>query len=187
MHYPGDDSDMKIAGQPNPQLEQDPAEQVREELSENKRNGNLERARQLGALMAGEVWAYDGESCFGEDSEEDEIAKIQRHILFAFAVVNAFDRFTPNNLCAQTALNMFYDTLKEDAPSIYETVKDTSAFSFYYLALRSGSNLEYRVGHTFAMLCGKENCHPYEELGTALFLRFTDVAKKICDDLQFVA
>lgn len=185
MHYVDDDSDMKIAGQPH-QPEQDAAERLTEELSENKKNGNLERSRQLGALMAGEVWAYDGESCFGEDSAEDETAKIQRHILFAFAVVNAFDLFTPNNLCARTALNMFYDTLKEDAPPIYETVKDTSAFSFYYLALRSGKNPEYRIGRTFAMLCGREGCRPYEELGTALFLRFTDVARKICDGLQFV-
>lgn len=129
-----DDSDMKIAGDDfddilEPQGES--AEAVARLLEQEKANGNLSRARRLGAIMADEVSAIEG----GDSQPAEDIGSLltQRRILLAFAVEVGLDAFLPNNLVAQTAQNVFYNTLHITAPAFYDDLQESGAFSFYYM------------------------------------------------------
>nr|WP_317412504.1 hypothetical protein [uncultured Solibaculum sp.] len=183
-----DDNDIRIAGDhPSRETsEENVLDQTAQELEREKRNGNLERARQLGALVAGEMWASDSESLFGADASEGGQGLFERRLLYAFAASTGLERYTPNQLCARTALSSFYDILKKEAPDLYDQLENSFAFSFYYLDLRRGQKVPADIGKSFAMLCNREDDPVYAQLGEALYLRFLDVIKAQAGSLHFV-
>lgn len=153
-------------------------------LEQEKANGNLSRARRLGAIMADEVSAIEG----GDSQPAEDIGSLltQRRILLAFAVEVGLDAFLPNNLVAQTAQNVFYNTLHITAPAFYDDLQESGAFSFYYMYVRGGKQVERRVGETFASLCGKKGDETYTHMGEELYLRFIAQVKHFTDTLEFV-
>ena len=171
-----EDSDMKIAGaKPSRSVaraQADNTETIRAELEQEKQSGNLDRARTLGMRLAEEFDRAQGEFAFGLDSGEDGEVKLQRRLLLCFAVAVGLEQFTVSALVARTALNVFYNTLKKIDVEFYEDLNNTGAFSFYYLALRRGMDVERRIGQTFAMLCSRDGDPVYQELGEALYCRF---------------
>lgn len=187
---PFDDSDMKIAGDDFEPVkkadEQESVEATARQLAQEKSNGNLSRARRLGAIMADEVSAIDGSTNPVHETERNRALPMQRRILLAFAVEVGLDAFLPNQLVAQTAQNIFYNTLLITAPSIYEDLQESGAFSFYYLCFRDGRQVEQRVGETFAALCGRKEDPEYEQMGRKLYMRFIAQVKHFADTLEFV-
>lgn len=185
-----DDSDMKIAGEDFSEPEDnadESAEAVAALLEQEKKNGNLSRARRLGAIMADEVSAIEGgDDAASRQSEEHAAMLTQRRILLAFAVEVGLDAFLPNNLVAQTAQNIFYNTLHITAPSFYDDLQESGAFSFYYLCFREGRQVERRVGETFASLCGKKGDQAYARMGEDLYTRFIAQVKHFTDTLEFI-
>ena len=89
-----DDRDMKIAGDDFEPVEPRTGEADNGDaalLEQEKENGNLSRARRLGAILAEEVSAVEG------DSPTDNSALLtQRRILLAFAVEVGLDALLPN-------------------------------------------------------------------------------------------
>ena len=87
---PYDDSDMKIAGddfEPVDETgERESVEATARQLAREKSNGNLSRARRLGAIMADEVSAIDGKTDPARETEKNHALPMQRRILLAFAV-----------------------------------------------------------------------------------------------------
>lgn len=71
---PFDDSDMKIAGDDFEPVkkadEQESVEATARQLAQEKSNGNLSRARRLGAIMADEVSAIDGSTNPAHETEK---------------------------------------------------------------------------------------------------------------------
>ena len=129
-----DDSDMKIAGDEfEPAAEKDDSDATAKLLEKEKANGNLSRARRLGAIMAEEVSEIEG-----DHPTSDAALLTQRRILLAFAVEVGLDAFLPNTLLSQTAQSIFYDTLRLTASAFYEDLQESGAFSFYYLFLLLG-------------------------------------------------
>ena len=187
---PYDDSDMKIAGDDFEPVkkadEQESVEATARQLAQEKSNGNLSRARRLGAIMADEVSAIDGKTDPARETEKNHALPMQRRILLAFAVEVGLDAFLPNQLVAQTAQNIFYNTLLITAPSIYEDLQESGAFSFYYLCFRDGRQVERRVGETFAALCGRKGDPEYEQMGREFYIRFIGQVKHFADTLEFV-
>ena len=187
---PFDDSDMKIAGDDFEPVkkadEQESVEATARQLAQEKSNGNLSRARRLGAIMADEVSAIDGSTNPAHETERNRALPMQRRILLAFAVEVGLDAFLPNQLVAQTAQNIFYNTLLITAPSIYEDLQESGAFSFYYLCFRDGRHVEQRVVETFAALCVRKEDSEYEQMGRELYMRFIAQVKHFADTLEFV-
>ena len=66
------------------------------------------------------------------------------------------------------------------------TAEDNGAFSFYYLAYRRGSEVERRIGQTFAMLCSHDGDPIYQELGEALYCWFLSVVKEEAENLKII-
>lgn len=180
-----DDSDIKIAGEEKKAPVDDSLKEA-EELRKQKENGNLERARRLGQLLSKDIIRLDGESSFGEDEEESCEVRMQRRLLLAFAACYGVDVFVENKMVGKVAVNSFYDTLKKSLPAFYDDLSGSGAFSFYYLSVRRGGNVEKNIGKTFAMLSGKEDDSVLSELGEALFIRFTDVIEKTIESVNFV-
>lgn len=179
-----DDSDMKIAGASfgdSSGTIRDSAEQTAHLLEHHKKNGNLSRARRLGAIMADSVSAIEGDS-----PAQDSALLTQRRILLAFAVEVGLECFLPDSLVAQTAQNIFYNTLHTTSPAFYDDLQESGAFSFYYLCVRDGREVEQCVGKTFASLCGHAGDAAYAHTGEQLYIRFIDEVQSTADSLEFV-
>ena len=178
-----DDRDMKIAGDDFEPVNEAGADVGHEAqlLEQEKENGNLSRARRLGAILADEVSAVEG------DSRTDDSALLtQRRILLSFAVEVGLDALLPNSLTAQTAQDIFYNSLRVAAPRFYDALQASGAFSFYYLCVRDGRQVEEKVGETFASLCGKKDDPAYARMGQELFRRFSGQVRNFVDTLEFV-
>lgn len=179
-----DDRDMKIAGDDFEPVERPDAREGDDEaalLEQEKENGNLSRARRLGAIMADEVSSVEGDS-----RTADSALLTQRRILLAFAVEVGLDALLPNSLDAQTAQTVFYNTLRTTAPQFYDDLQASGAFSFYYLCVRDGRRVEEKVGETFASLCGRAGDAAYARMGRELYQRFADQVRQLVDALEFV-
>ena len=155
-----DDRDMKIAGDDFEPVNEAGADVGHEAqlLEQEKENGNLSRARRLGAILADEV----------------------------SAVEVGLDALLPNSLTAQTAQDIFYNSLRVTAPRFYDDLQASGAFSFYYLCVRDGRQVEEKVGETFASLCGKKDDPAYARMGQELFRRFSGQVRNFVDTLEFV-
>ena len=150
-----EDSDMKIVPDgavEMPEPAEDSVEAMARLLDREKKNGNLSKARRLGARMAEEVASVEGYSTAAGGPAENPSLLPQRRILMAFAVEVGLDAFLPNNLVAQSAQNVFYDTLKILAPDFYDDLQESGAFSFYYLCVRDGRQVERRVAVSYTHL-----------------------------------
>lgn len=179
-----DDRDMKIAGDDFEPVERPDAREGDDEaalLEQEKENGNLSRARRLGAIMADEVSSVEGDS-----RTADSALLTQRRILLAFAVEVGLDALLPNSLDAQTAQTVFYNTLRTTAPQFYDDLQASGAFSFYYLCVRDGRQVEEKVGETFASLCGRAGDAAYARMGRELYQRFAGQVRQLVDTLEFV-
>lgn len=180
-----DDSDIKIAGQ-EPAKSVDDSQDEASELEQQRQNGNLEKAHALGAALSEKIISQDGESGFSQDSSEDGNTRMQRRLLLAFAAFHTVETNIKSEVLQGVAVNTFYNTLKESLPEFYEDINESGSFSFYTLCVRRGGNIESCIGHTFAMLSGREGDAVMEELGTALYLRFVDVTLKTIKSFKFV-
>lgn len=96
------------------------------------------------------------------------------------------DALLPNSLTAQTAQDIFYNSLRVTAPRFYDDLQASGAFSFYYLCVRDGRQVEEKVGETFASLCGKKDDPAYARMGQELFRRFSGQVRNFVDTLEFV-
>lgn len=169
-----DDSDIKIAGE-EPVNNTDSAQTDASELEVQRRCGNLEKAHALGTLLSDKIISQDGESSFGQDSDEDTLTRTQRRLLLAFAALSTVESNIESHVLQGVVKNVFYDSLKKLLPNFYEDISKSASFSFYMLCDRRGGDIERSIGHTFAMLVAKEGDTVIEELGKALYLRFVDV------------
>lgn len=180
MQY--NDSDMKIAGDDfkvNDQV--DDTEHTAVLLKKEKENGNLIRARRLGAVLAEDVSSIEGESNAG-----DAAFMTQRRILLAFAVEVGLNTALPNKLLSETAHSVFIDTLSKTASSFFEDLQKSGAFSFYYLCVRERRDIKKCVGDTFASLCGNNGDKELATIGAELYNRFINQVHTAVDSMEFM-
>ena len=177
MPYIEDDSDIKIAGC-NRKNDILPDSTIADHELQSQ-NGNLERARKFGALMADKVYSY-------ANSAPDISLHLNEQILFVFASTVAFENFTPSRITAVTALSAFYERLKGISADFYHVIANSADFSFYYLCLRNRANLGQSVGETFSMICDGNGSKNLVLRGSTLFSDFLDAARHIAEGLEFI-
>ena len=167
-----DDSDVKVVGAK-------PSETVKKHIGENSDEllpkELVERCKALGFCLA-EKFLKSIDSVFVDDATDMQML-IQRRLLLSFTVNVILDEYCVNDTVSGIAVKSFLDTLSKTAPDIYESCNDTGAFSFYYLAYRRRTDVERRIGQTFAMLCAHDGDPIYQELGEALYCWFVSVVK----------
>ena len=179
-----EDGDMKIAGEkPSKEIENAVYPLSGEEYQRERINGNIEKAKKLGQAIA-RVLVDNSKSAISQ--EHEAAIESQKILLLSVTATTAFESFCPNQVTANTALNAFFDRLKALDEEIYEDCCDSGAYSFYFLAYKSGNDIERRMGQTFAMVCGHDGDPIYQELGEALYCWFLGVVKQSITDLQFI-
>ena len=173
------DEDIKIAGFPakKPEPESD--------YAIHSRNGNIQKAKLLGAAIAERTVSAAALS-WDEEHEDSFGLKLQRGILLAFAAVVSVESAVPSGTLCDVIKQAFYEELGRDDPQLYKETTESGAFSFYYLAYRRGIEIERRVGQTFAMLCSHDGDPVYQEIGETLYCWMCSKVKKELGAAAFV-
>lgn len=157
-----------------------------QQVEREKQNGNLGKARRIGACLAADIAAIDQVTPPANGAAENVLLLTQRRILLTFAAEVGLDSFLPNNLTAQEAQNVLYNNLHLAAPAFYDDLQESGAFSFYYLCVRNGRHVERRIGETFARLCGMADSESYIRMGIDAYNRFMAQVKQLADSMHFV-
>ena len=166
-----DDSDIKIAGERH-FIMHERSKVTDESLTEYQ----IDKSRLLGKSIA-EKFVNAANNAFVDDASDTQML-IQRRLLLSFTVSVALDECCVNDAAAGVAEKAFLDELSRISPEFFSTSNDTGAFSFYYLAYRRRTEVDRRIGQTFAMLCAHDGDPIYQELGEALYCWFKSVIEK---------
>lgn len=174
------DIDIKIAGEkPSQEIKK------RREVSlqpEKLKKDDIKSARDWGAVVARKFIADAQDTANGTEPDNSEMI-IQRRLLLSFTATVGFEQFCSDDALCGIAQKSFIDTVKKADPELYRSSGDTGAFSFYYLAYRRGSEIDRRIGQTFAMLCSHDGDPIYQELGEALYCWFLSAVRKAAREL----
>ncbi len=164
------DSDVKIYGKNS--AEKTDTKPEEKSVSKEQRNA----AKKIGTSVA-EQFLKDALSGQYDDNSDYNLL-IQRRLLLSFCATVGFEQYIGDDTLIGIAQKSFLDTIRKESEEIYKTSSDFGAFSFYYLAFRRGSDIERRMGQTFAMLCLHDGDPIFQELGEALYCWFTSVVRK---------
>ncbi len=174
------DEDIKIAGnKPSQEIKARRAQIFQDEIVNSADSAT---AKRLGEIVAEKFCADNEEFSIASDEFDSQMA-MQRRLLLSFTASISFERFCKSESVAGIAQKSFIDSIKNIAGSLYDSSSDTGAFSFYYLAVRRGNEIERRVGQTFAMLCSHDGDPVYQELGEALYCWFSSTIEKAVVEL----
>ncbi len=168
------DKDIKIVGDK-------PSEDVKRnrrvlEEAELINERAAEQAKLVGRLVA--LKFIEDAGTESDEGIKDFDLLIQRRLLLSFTATVGFEQFLPDDTLAGIAQKSFLETIRKSSEELYKTSSDTGAFSFYYLVFRRGSEIERRMGQTFAMLCSHDGDPIFQELGEALYCWFLSVVRK---------
>lgn len=172
-----DDSDMKIAGgKREEKKEHSPDSEEEVEFTLLKNNGELARAHTLGGKICERIirmdHAIDAETLAEKSSEN---AHLQLRLMLTFCAFYTVEKYISSRVLQSVIINEFYDMLKDRQPDYYNSLNETSSFSFYYLCVRGADKGECCIGQTYAMLVGSEEDQEIAPSAQALFDRFSTV------------
>ncbi len=169
-----DDLDVKIAGDK-------PSEDIRRNKTTPVQNSSVSPEQVKGAKAIGKAVANsfiaDAETEVDEEFRDFDMI-VQRRLLLSFTATAGFEQYISDDTLVGIAQKSFLDTINKHSAELYKTSSDTGAFSFYYLAFRRGSEVDRRIGQTFAMLCLHDGDPIFQELGEALYCWFLSVVRK---------
>lgn len=169
-----DDLDVKIAGdKPSVDVRRNKATQVQDSSITPEQ---IKGAKAVGKKVANSFIADAQTEVDPEFRDFDMI--LQRRLLLSFTATVGFEQYITDDTLVGIAQKSFLDTLNRHSTELYKTSSDTGAFSFYYLAFRRGSEVDRRIGQTFAMLCSHDGDPIFQELGEALYCWFLSVVRK---------
>ncbi len=184
-----DDFDIKIF---SPIKKEPEAESVTiaDNMKRQVLSGNLQKARNLGKALADSYpeaaekkeLLHIAECC---NVELDRNIKDQAIILSVFTAEYCINNYMPDSILATTALTMFYDTLTDDSPELYNNLLSSAAFSFYYMNLDGKNADPDLIGETFAMLCGDKNSECLTCYGKTVFLNTLKSYKTAVESIDF--
>lgn len=185
---PMEDNDIKIFTKPekNDTVNE---EELFKEMNTQRVNGNTSKAKKLGKHLSSIF--IDEKSLLS--SLENEIGSLnypdqiiyQIKILMFFTAEFLINRKLPNNLLKITAINVLYDSIKDDASQFYKEFSDGVEYSFYYLAIKKENNID-EIGNTFAMVCRKEKDTEFINLGKQIFTVVAHEIEKIIESYNFI-
>ena len=181
------DNDIKIAGdKPSVDIKKN-RESVSAAAKEHK-SEDVKNAKELGKIIAEKFIKDARDAELSDDSADlsDFEMIIQRRLLLSFTATVGFEEYCGDDALAGVAQKSFIDTVKKTDKELYKSSSDTGAFSFYYVAYRRGSEIERRMGQTFAMLCAHDGDPVYQELGEALYCWFMSAVKKSAKELNLI-
>lgn len=177
------DNDIKIAGnKPSQDIKRDREKPI---AQKNLEKDKVRNAKELGKVIA-EKFIKDARDSAADDDFADSQMIIERRLLLSFTATVGFEQYCLDDTLAGIAQKSFLDTVKKTDNELFRTSSDTGAFSFYYHAYRRGSEIDRRIGQTFAMLCSHDGDPIYQELGEALYCWFMSAVKTAAENLSLI-
>ena len=173
-----DDLDVKIAGdKPSIDVRRNKTTPVQDSSVSSEQ---IKGAKEVGKAVA-KSFILDAETEVDEEFCDYDMI-IQRRLLLSFTATAGFEQYIDDDTLIGIAQKSFLDTLNKHSAELYKTSCDTGAFSFYYLAFRRGSEVDRRIGQTYAMLCLHDGDPIFQELGEALYCWFLSVVRKAVNE-----
>ncbi len=159
---PEEDGDIKIfsgsGGYAKANEDDGAAEFVRE-----RDNGNLDKAKQLGRLLAQKVrrlWRIG----------DTPLLHKQKKVLYVYAAAKVIEMHCPSSVLSHAALSEFHRAVQQRSQKDYDSIQDSVAFTKYLLSERSGKEA---LGSVFAELCGEKGSAALQSRGMSLYYRYT--------------
>ena len=182
-----DDSDMKIVGAVGKTQEEADTADLLAEIGRQHFNGNFAKAKALGSNI---VSAFSYKAAPEELTETvraagvEPAAAVMREVkvLSVFSAEYCLHRYLPSPMLCSAAVGEMYEVLQQVSPELYGELSHSTAFSFYYMALKNDGG----VGAAFAAQCGKKGDPALTALGETLHGLNCDVYKKAIRGFAFV-
>jgi hypothetical protein len=150
----------------------------------HRANGNIDKARRLGAALATMAPTSDGDGIFVNLRDhlspkffvQDILYQIR--VLLVFACETILQMELPSELLSTTAIASMYTALEKDMPGFYSNIANGAAFTFYYLAIQKGGDISENIGEAFAMLCAVKNKDSFVLAGKTVWNIAVDIIGK---------
>lgn len=156
-------------------------------------NGNIDKARRLGEVLATVAPTDDGDGIFVNLRDhlspkffvQDILYQIR--VLLVFACETLLQMELPTELLSTTAIASMYNAMEKHMPGFYSNIANGAAFTFYYLALQKGGDISENMGEAFAMLCSVKNKDSYVLAGKTVWNIAVDIIGKEIDKAEIEA
>ncbi|NLP48985.1 MAG: hypothetical protein GX345_08630 [Clostridiales bacterium] len=181
-----DDSDIKIfEAAKSKDRQTDDLLEAAAFLHRQRANGNIEKARLLGAGLAlldpGDFEPINTSMQLKSDSEFMH----QARALLVFVVQTTLHGQLGSDVLSSCAVNAMYDKLIENQADFYERICDGTAFTLYTLAMKE-KDFEAKLGEAFAALCPSEADKDFfKQLGIKIFYGASAATMKIIEKYKF--
>lgn len=150
----------------------------------HRANGNIDKARRLGAALATMAPTSDGDGIFVNLRDhlspkffvQDILYQIR--VLLVFACETILQIELPSELLSTTAISSMYHAIEESTPGFYSNIANGAAFTFYYLAVQKGGDISENIGEAFAMLCSVKNKESFVLAGKTVWNIAVDIIEK---------
>jgi hypothetical protein len=150
----------------------------------HRANGNIDKARRLGAALATMAPTSDGDGIFVNLRDhlspkffvQDILYQIR--VLLVFACETILQIELPSELLSTTAISSMYHAIEEGTPGFYSNIANGAAFTFYYLAVQKGGDISENIGEAFAMLCSVKNKDSFVLAGKTVWNIAVDIIEK---------
>ena len=147
-------------------------------------NGNMDKARVLGASLATIAPTGEGDGIFVNLRDhlspkffvQDILYQIR--VLLVFACETLLQIELPTELLSTTAIASMYSAMEKEAPGFYSNIANGAAFTFYYLAVQKGGDISENIGEAFAMLCSVKNKDSFVLAGKTVWNIAVDIIEK---------
>ena len=164
-----------------------------ETINQQRANGNLEKARELGRRLATLTPSFDSDGL--RVNLKDVLPKkyLSQDILYQIKVMLVFEAEAllqmelPLPVLATTAINALHDALLENAPGFHKNISDGAAFTFYYLALKKSGDPSENIGEAFAMLCSVKNKEGFVEAGRSVWNLAANIIQREIRSVEFAS
>ncbi len=151
----------------------------------HRENGNLEKARLLGAKLA-LLTPSNGDSDMALNLKDilpqkylSQDILYQIKVLLVFAVEKKLKEEINPDFLSIMAINAMHDKISEKHPAFFKNLTDGAAFTFYRLALQKCGEIDENIGEAFAMLCSaKKNTDGFVETGKLIWKMALDIIDK---------
>jgi hypothetical protein len=158
----------------------------------NRANGNIDKARRLGAALATIAPTDAGDEGIYIDIKNHLAPKFlvpdilyQIKVLLVFACETLLQIEIPVPTITTTAIAAMRNEMEKNSPAFFANISNGAAYTFYYLAVQKGGDISQNIGEAFAMLCSVQNRDGFIEAGKTVWNIAVDIIIKEIEKADF--
>ena len=165
-----------------------------EAMNFHRENGNLQKAKDLGARLA-TLSPTDDDAREGKGIDlisglpqrfRSQVIVYQIKVLLVFAAETVLQSEIRDEILATTAINAMHDKIREDMPVFFRNISSSAAFTFYCLALKKRGDVTENIGEAFAMMCDvQKNTESFVNAGKTVWERAVKGLKEEIAKIDF--